>query len=331
MSTTWRGNSGPARLLWLFGLCAFLAPVLFGSYLLTDLIRFLPSCIRDHPVEWSAGALFAGYALACALARFGPRSARWIDGLARTLDRFDAILGVLLGRWLIVAFGAISFVWLLTWLPHYPYWPWCRDADTYAERAQEWDCGVLPYRDIRAFNFPGHIYLHWVLGKLFGWGHTGVFYALDATALLLFGGVLIAWSRRSMGLAAPGGAAYLIFLAYYLGIDFQSVAERDWHSTLCAVLGLLLLQAWPGRRSRWLSALLAAVALTIRPQVVLFFPALLAAAESADTANCEASPSDVGYATFKRAILPVLEWTCVSVFRPLSDSCRLWRPACCMI
>ena len=172
----------------------------------------------------------------------------------------NAISGKLLQRWLVVVFAVLSTLWLLAWIPHYLYWPWCRDADSYALMAQEWDSGVLPYRDIRSFNFPGHMYLHWILGKLFGWGLTGLLYAFDATALLFLGAVVIMWSRRRLGLLLPGMTAYLIFLAYYLDISFMNVAQRDWHAPLCTTLGLLMLEAWPGRRTRWFSALLAAIA-----------------------------------------------------------------------
>ena len=96
-----------------------------------------------------------------------------------------------------------------------------------------------PYRDIRGYNFPGHIYLHWILGKLFGWGHPGVFYAVDAMALLVLGAAILAWSRRCFGLLLPGITGYLIFLGYYLDIHFEMVAERDWHAALAATLGLL--------------------------------------------------------------------------------------------
>ena len=165
--------------------------------------------------------------------------------------------------------------------------------------AQEWDSGVLPYRDIRSYNFPGHIYLHWILGKLFGWGHMSVFYAVDAMALLLLGAIVIAWSRRRLGQSLPGTAAYLIFLAYYLDASFDNVAQRDWHSPLCATLGLLLLETWPGRHTRWLSALLAAMAFTIRPQVVLFLPALLVAAVSGDIATRGTSSADDARMSFQ--------------------------------
>lgn len=157
-------------------------------------------------------------------------------GTLWALDRADAVSGTILERWLVAGFAGLSGLWLLLWASHYVYWPWCRDADTYAQMALDWDHGVLPYRDIRAFNFPGHIYLHWVLGKLFGWGRTSLFYALDATALLTLGAVVVAWSRRRLGCLLPGTLAYCMFLAYYLGLSFESVAERDWHVPWCATL-----------------------------------------------------------------------------------------------
>jgi hypothetical protein len=311
MSRTWRAVGVLTRLFLLLGLGAVVSLVLLGLSLVPDLVRFLPPWIRQHPIEWAAVALLAGYSYAWTIRRARQGTASRVDRLARGLDRVEAVSGTLLERWLAVGFVGLSALWLLLWLPHYLYWPWCRDADSYAQMALDWDCGVLPYRDIRSFNFPGHIYVHWVLGKLLGWGHTGYFYALDATVLLILGAVVMAWSRRRLGLSLPGATAYLIFLAYYLELGFESVAERDWHAPLCTTLGLLLLEAWPGRRSRWLSAILAAVAFTIRPNVVLFFPALLFAAVGGDLATRGAGPADLARPALKRTILRALEWICV--------------------
>ena len=112
---------------------------------------------------------------------------------------------------------------------------------------------------------------------MIGWGRTWAFNAVDAAALVLLGVTLAAWSRRCLGGRFAGVAAYLVFLTFYLSLDYQTVGERDWHACLCVVLGLLTLQAWPGRTSRVLSALLAALALTTRPHVVVFLPAFWAA------------------------------------------------------
>jgi hypothetical protein len=312
MSLTWQEGGRLARLVRAIALGALTALILLALYLTPDLLRvLLPSWMIRHPIEWTAAAFLAGYSAAWRLTKSRHGSVPWVARLARVLHLGNAVSGKLLQRWLAVGFAGLSTLCLLAWIPHYLYWPWCRDADTYALVAQEWDSGVLPYRDIRAFNFPGHIYLHWILGKLFGWGHTGLFYALDATALLFLGAVVMAWSRRRLGLSLPGTAVYLFFLAYYLDISFMDVAQRDWHAPLCTTLGLLMLEAWPGRCTRWLSALLAAIAFTIRPNVVLFLPALLVAATSGDVTTRGALPADSARITARRTILLALEWIAV--------------------
>ena len=166
---------------------------------------------------------------------------------------------------------------IATWAPHYLTWPWCTDEDTFATLALSWDSGIRPYRDIRAYNFPGHTYLHWLIGKTFGWGRPTIFYALDVTAVLALGAALITWSRRRLGGWLPGLVAYLAFLDFYLCQDYLQVAERDWHVTLCAALALMTLEGWPGRPAIWIAAALQAAAMTTRPHAALFLPAMASA------------------------------------------------------
>src|SRR5579883_976904 len=242
-----------------------------------DLYGFMPRAVRRHRL----GLALAGLAVSYGVARFwvGRRSATRAarDPLRRLLERLDALAGFAMGGGLSVVVVVIGLWFLATWVPHYLLWPWYRDTDTFATMAQSWDAGILPYRDIRAYNFPGAIYLCWVLGKVAGFGRTWAFYAVDAVALVVLGMVLAAWSRRCLGRVLPGVSAYLVFLTFYLSRDYFTVAQRDWHASLCVALGLLALQAWPGRASRLTSALLAAAALAIRPHVVVFLPALAAA------------------------------------------------------
>lgn len=168
------------------------------------------------------------------------------------------------------------------WLPHYLTWPWFADHDVFATLALGWEHGKLPYRDLAGNNFPGTIYLFWILGKLFGWGRTLPFFAVDATFLLSLGAILLVWSRRRFGQFLPGGVGFAVFVSYYLNLDFTRVGQRDWHAPFFIAAGLLVADAYPGRWSRRLLALTTAIALTIRPQVVLFFPAIaLAVAQGA--------------------------------------------------
>ena len=65
-----------------------------------------------------------------------------------------------LGRFLIVLNASV----LILWLPEYLSWPWWTDHDVFATMARGWDAGLLPYRDLKGTNFPGTMYLFWLLG-----------------------------------------------------------------------------------------------------------------------------------------------------------------------
>ena len=194
--------------------------------------------------------------------------------LARRSDRLAAWV---LGWPLAAVLAILCLVELATWVPHYLTWPWFPDHDVFATAALGWDRGMLPYRDLRGNNFPGTIYLFWALGKLFGWGRTAPFFAVDAALVATFGVVLVAWGRRRLGRALPALIGYGVFLGYYLALDYSQVAQRDWHGPCFALSGILILQGWPGRFGRLIAAAAMATALVVRPQVVLFAPAFVLA------------------------------------------------------
>ena len=201
------------------------------------------------------------------------------DRARRGLAWVDSWVDWALPRGLMIALG-VACVWLLAaWVPHYLTWPLSRDEDTFAVLAMSWDHGILPYRDIRAYNFPGETYLFWMLGKVFGWGRIVPFYAVDAGCVVVLGGVLVGWSRKTLGGILPGLVGYLAFLSFYLNQLFEITGERDWHTAFLMTVGIMILQAVPGpvRWPRYLSALTTAMALSIRPHAVLFLPAMLAA------------------------------------------------------
>ncbi len=244
--------------------------------LVPDLWGLLPRPLRRDSIATILVGAAVGYKLLVALERRskpGPLTRRahcarlWLD---RATARVFPV-----GLTALVGLGCVGL--LLTWLPHYLTWPWCRDVDCYAMLALGWERGILPYRDVRAYNFPGHIYLHWLLGKVTGWGGTVPFYALDAAAVVGLGLALVFWSRRRLGGALPGLVGYVGFLMFYLGLEFEQVAERDWHATLLASLALLAAETWPGRRGRLGAAGALALAMIIRPHTVLFLPAVACA------------------------------------------------------
>jgi hypothetical protein len=127
------------------------------------------------------------------------------DRLSRILVRW--VLTPLAGLW-------CGFL-VVTWLPTYLTWPWYTDSEHFAVLARLWDSGGLPYRDMFSTQFPGEIYLHWLLGKLLGWGNTVAYYAVDAALVIAFGALLVLWGRRRVGSALPGWIGFSTFLLYY--------------------------------------------------------------------------------------------------------------------
>jgi hypothetical protein len=204
---------------------------------------------------------------------------------------------------------------LATWVPHYLTWPWFADHDVFATQALGWQHGQVPYRDLAGNNFPGTIYLFWILGKLFGWGRTVPFWAVDAGFVLIFGASLLGWSGRRFGRLLPGLVGYAVFLSYYLGLEFGRAAQRDWHGPFFLLIGLLAVDAYPGRVSRWLSALTTAIAFAIRPQVVLFVPALLLAISQGASGEAKSSPVRTARTLFGWGVLLIL--LIVLAFMPL--------------
>ena len=176
----------------------------------------------------------------------------------------------------------VGFVQLATWLPHYLTWPYWADHDVFATAARAWLDGALPYRDTFLNQFPATLYLFVVLGKTVGWGRPWGLYAFDAGLLIALEVLLIGWSRRRFGRALPGVVGGLCYLSYALELDYSHAAQRDWHGPLCLVLGILALQAWPGRVGRGMAGFATAAGVAFRPQTVLLLPALwLATLDSA--------------------------------------------------
>jgi hypothetical protein len=180
-------------------------------------------------------------------------------------------------RFATAALLGLCLLEILVWLPGYLTRPLFADHDVFATMARGWDAGFKPYRDLVSNNFPGTIYLFWGLGKAFGWGNVPALYAADAALLLVLVAMTLLWSRARFGRALPGAVGVVAILCRYLDLDFSQTAQRDWHASVLVVLGLMAAQAWPSRGGRWLAALGFSLGLLVRPQVILFLPALLLA------------------------------------------------------
>src|SRR5271165_4610493 len=161
------------------------------------------------------------------------------DPFASDTDRLGRFCEWLLGRPMtaLLAIGCLAI--LATWVPVYLSWAWWVDLDNWSTMALAWDWGEKPYRDIIAFNFPGQVYVFWVLGRLFGFGRTVPIYGLDVCFLVALGVLLALWSRRLFSRFLPGLIGFLCFLSFYASLRYHLVAQRDWHNAFFAVSGLL--------------------------------------------------------------------------------------------
>ena len=199
------------------------------------------------------------------------------DRLSRILVRW--VLTPLAGLW-------CGFL-LVTWLPTYLTWPWYTDSEHFAMLARLWDSGGLPYRDMFSTQFPGEIYLHWLLGKLLGWGNTVAYYAVDAALVIAFGALLVLWGRRRVGSALPGWIGFSTFLLYYVSQNYTVAGQRDWHAAFLVLFCLLLPGIGSAPAFRVFSAVAFGLALVVRPQVILLLPAVVLALDASTRAPGE--------------------------------------------
>jgi hypothetical protein len=253
-------------------LILFFVAGICGLAIAPTLLWLLPEPVRDRPVTSSSLAI----ALLYAAVRFtaGRFPMLRFPRVARTLAHSETFASVIVRHAMVPALLTAALVYFVVWLPHFLLTPWSRDSDTFAVLALSWNTGVVPYRDIAGYNFPGHIYLFWLIGKFLGWEQTWGLYLVDALLLLPFAAALVVWSRRLFHTAIPGSVSLLLVLMYYTRLDFQVQAQRDWHATLAMASSILAAEAWHTRNGRVASALLAAIGFTIRPHVIAFLPAI---------------------------------------------------------
>ncbi len=185
----------------------------------------------------------------------------------------------------------LAVVQVVAWLPQYLTWPWWADHDVFATMALGWSQGLMPYRDLVGNNFPGSIYLFWLVGTVFGWGKTAPFYAMDALLLLLMLEGFLFWSRRRFGSRLPGAIGVLAVLGYVLSLDYTQAAQRDSQAPMLSILAILAAETGGVVFGPILAGLLAAAGWSIRPQTVLLWPALALAL--AQTAAQHSEPAQV--------------------------------------
>lgn len=211
--------------------------------------------------------------------------------------------------------GLLAIAQFFSWAPQYLTWPWWSDHDAFATIAHGWGIGKLPYHDLISNNFPGQIYIFYLLGRTFGWAWTPGIYLFDACLIAGLGFVSCVWSRKIWGSWIPGLIGWLAFAGYYFELDYSQTAQRDGQAAILAVIGLLTLQAFPNRLGRGFSAIALATAMVFRPQTVLFGPAYLTALASLDR-----GPGLGGRTIVVRlmAWASVFVLACLALFAPLA-------------
>jgi hypothetical protein len=210
---------------------------------------------------------------------------------------------ILLRRGMTILIALWCLLLLAVWIPHYLTWPWFCDHEHFAMLARSWQAGQRPYRDIVTNQFPGEIYLFWLLGNLAGWGNTIAIYALDAALVIGLGLLLVLWGWRLSGRLLPGLIGFSSFLLYYLSVRFDITAQRETQVAALALSSLLMPAIWPGHGGRIVSAVAFGLALSIRPQVVVFLPAILWSLDRS------ARPAD---APWHHTLIALLTWVLIA-------------------
>ncbi len=169
----------------------------------------------------------------------------------------------------------IIALWFLLWAPHYLYRPWWMDLEHFSVSAHSWDQGVKPYRDLIDFNFPGPIYIMWMIGKLFGWDHPMAANFLDIMVCIVLFCLTIRWSKRVFDSSTAGLIGCILMARYYMSLDASRVMQRDWY-VIASGIGMLMITQMTTHRYKYLfSGFILAVAFVIRPYAVLLLPPLV--------------------------------------------------------
>lgn len=267
-----------------------------------EVINLLPGFLINHPFELSIFGFVGLLAYARRYVKRYPND-EFADLLRPVVSTLDpAFEWVMKGKRPTIIVGGLVAALLLSWGPAYLTWPFWIDHDVCAGLAKSWNDGIFPWRDRATCQFPGEIYLFWVLGRVFGWGRPTLFFAVDLGMLLILGGATLVWSQRRLGGVLPGLIAYLSIVGAYTEFPFTHVAQRDWHAAILCALSLLAAQTATHQAGRWGSAILAGLAFVFRPHAAILVPATLAAVDE------QTRPPRGPWA---RAVRPVLEWIAI--------------------
>jgi hypothetical protein len=178
---------------------------------------------------------------------------------------------------------AIILLLVVPWVPLYVQWPRWSDHEDFASLAFAWSRGLLPYRDFININFPGELYLFWVLGHVCGWSAEWSVYAFDVACLAVITVFLLAWSQKVTGRWVAGLGVMVMYLSYYTTLSYFNAAQRDSHTALLGIACVLIPLGWRGRWSAVATGVCFAIASIIRPHAITLAPAIAFSLAMADS------------------------------------------------
>lgn len=232
----------------------------------------------NSPIEWLFICVIGADCAVLLIRRYGSESRRCrkfamsVRRASRITQKFLFERRIRIARsvpWAVFAFATI-------WVPEYLVQPIWTDHEHMMVMAHLWDQGEFPWTAMHTYQFPGGMETAWLSSRLFGWGNSIGFFAMNLTLIGLTGMTMAAWARRNLGFAAYGFLGFLALMFVEAAQPFTGVAQRDSQTTWLAMTALLAPAAFPARHAGTiLSALSLALAVAIRPHALIYVPIVM--------------------------------------------------------
>jgi hypothetical protein len=215
-------------------------------------------------------------------------------------------------RWLPWLPVGLALAWVVSLLVRTLSWPLINDACMNHYVGWQIAEGATPYRDVFDFQFPGTLFIHAAVVRLFGAGDA-VWRAFDLAWLAAACWLFVRFHRRSPGWVA--GASAALYVHWHVALGAWNTGQRDFIQAVlllgCALAAVNAIEGRRPERKLLLAGLMAGAAAAIKPQAILF--ALLLAPILAWAARGRASARlarfAAGIAAVPIALAVWLAWT----------------------
>ena len=165
----------------------------------------------------------------------------------------------------------LALAWVASLLARSLGWPLVNDACMNHYVGWQIAEGATPYRDVFDFQFPGTLFLHAAIVRLFGAGDA-VWRAFDLAWLGAACWLCVRFHRRSPGWVA--GASAALYAQWHLALGPWNTGQRDFIQAVlllgCALAAANAIEGRRPERNLLLAGLAAGAAAAIKPQAILF-------------------------------------------------------------